>query len=121
MRQWKAVGHRGAAVDRLRAQLVAALVSNLHGGPPRPPFAGLRLWGVFVALSAARRWSDAGPDPILPTEAEAWARLNACHLPPHHWAIIAAMDAAWLTWARTPEAERVVGPLTGRAFDAMFG
>lgn len=120
MRQLKAGQHRGAAIARLGRQLVAALVQHLEGRPPRPPFAGVRLWIIFGAISAARRWGPNGPDPIQPTEMEAWARLHGVDLPPHHAAILAAMDAAWLRYVRTPEKDRVAGPLTGAAFDAMF-
>lgn len=121
MRERQAGGNRGAAIGRLRRQLVAALGANLRGAVPCPPLAGLRLWGIFCALSDARRWGEAGPDPISPADLAAWVQLHRVCLPPHHVAIITAMDAAWLAWVRTPEADRVVGPLTGTAFDAMFG
>ena len=112
----------GKAQRRLRAQLVAALETHLaRGGRPRPPLAGQPIWQAFAALSDLRQWGEATPQPIQPSEVEAWARLSRCFLPPHHVELIFAMDAAWLKWQRTPEAERVVGPLTGATFDAMMG
>lgn len=121
MRQFQAGGNRRAAIGRLRGQLVAALVAHLAGARPAPPMAGVTLWQIFGAVSAARRWGPNGPDPIQPTELAAWAELHRVHLPPHHARIIAAMDEAWLDHARTAEADRTAGPLTGEQFDAMFG
>lgn len=109
------------ATRRLKAQLVVALRDHLRGRRPAPPFAGVALWQAFAALSDARRWSDGMPDPLQASEVEAWARLTGAALPRHHVQIIAALDAAWLEWMRTPEAERVAGPMTGAVFDAMFG
>lgn len=112
----------GNAQARLRRQLVAALEAHLaQGGPPRPPVAGQPIWQAFAALSDLRQWGEATPQPIQPSEVEAWAKLARCYLPPHHAAMIFAMDAAWLRWQRTPEADRVAGPLTGAVFDAMLG
>lgn len=121
MRERQAAVYRGHAIARLRRQMVAALVAHLQGGHPRPPDAGRRLWQVFCALSDARGWSEAGPQPIRPSDVAAWASLHRAAIPPHHADILAAMDCAWLAWVRTPEAERVAGRLTGAAFDAMFG
>jgi hypothetical protein len=121
MRQFKVGIHRGPAIVRLRRHLLAALTAHLQGGPPRPPVAGVALWQAFCALSDGRQWRDGLPDAIQPSEVLAWARLHGRHIPPHHAGILAAMDAAWLAWAQTPEAERVAGPLTGAMFDAMLG
>lgn len=121
MRERQAGRNSGAAIARLRRQMVAAVKENLAGAPPRPPEAGLRLWLMFSALSGLRRWTEAGPDALQPSEVSAWAQLNRVSLPPHHVAILAAMDAAWLEWVGTPEAERVVGVMTAARFDAMFG
>lgn len=122
MRQWKAGGHSGAAIARLRRQMVAALESHLmQGEPPRPPLAGVMLWQSFIALSELRTFGEAGPDPIRPGDIEAWARLHGRHLPPHHVTIITALDLTWLKWARTPEKDRVVGVMTAERFDALFG
>lgn len=121
MRQREAGRHRGAAIARLRRQLVAALVGHLGGARPQPPFAGVGLWQVFGALSAARRWGPNGPDPIQPTEIAAWAALHGIVLPPRHLGILEAMDAAWLDHARQGEAGQVAGVMTGAVFDAAFG
>lgn len=121
MRQFQAWGYRSPAIDRLQRQLVAALVDHLKGGKPRPPVAGVGLWLVFGALSNLRRWGPNGPDPIQPSEIAAWAEPRGMVLPAHHLDVLAAMDVAWLDHARTPEAERVAGVMTGAQFDAMFG
>ena len=122
MRKRQIVGNRGDAIGRLRAQLVAALDSHLATGrPARPPLAGVILWQTFGALSQGRSYGDAGPGAISAAEIEAYGRLMQIELPPHHVAILRAMDAAWLKWARTPEKDRPAGELTGAAFDAVFG
>lgn len=121
MRQFQAGVHRGPAIDRLRRQLVAALVDHLNGRKALPPVAGVGLWQVFGALSALRRWGPNGPDPIQPSEVAAWAGSRGVVLPVHHLDILTAMDTAWLDHARTPEADRVSGVMTGAQFDAMFG
>lgn len=121
MRERQACGNRGAAMNRLKRQMVAAMLAHLDGNPPRPPFAGLHLWQVFAALSEVRRWGPNGPDPIPPTEVEAWARGRGITLPAHHLRIIDALDAAWLDHARKAPGERVDGVMTGEVFDAMFG
>lgn len=120
MREFKAGIHRQAAIARLRRQMVAALKAHLAGLKPAPPLAGVPLWQAFGALSALRRWGPNGPDPIQPSEVKAWADLNGVHLPPHHVAIITAMEEAWIADART-DGGGVVGQLSGAQFDAMFG
>lgn len=122
MRKRKVGGNSGAAIARLRAQLLAALRAHLAGGgKPRVPLAGVPIWQAFAALSAGRAWGEAGAQAILPGDLEAWARVMRAQIPPHHAELIFALDAAWLEWVRTPEAERVVGELTGAAFDAVLG
>jgi hypothetical protein len=120
MREFQAGSHSRAAIARLRRQLVAALVAHLAGLKPNPPLAGVPLWQVFGAVSARRGWGPNGPDPIRPTELRAWADQHRVHLPPHHAAIIEAMDDAWLAEARAG-GDGVAGELTGETFDAMFG
>lgn len=102
--------------------MVAAVQAHVTtGARPRPPLAGVPLWVAFAALSESRGWREAWPEAIRPADLEAWARVHGWAMPPHHAAIILAMDAAWLAWARVPEADRVVGVMTGAQFDAMFG
>lgn len=108
-------------MTRLRRNLVAALRDHLEGAPPAPPLAGVPIWQAFCALSEGRRWSEAGPDPIRPADVAAWAELHGRHVPRHHAAILFALDAAWLEWARMPKERRVTGRLTAARFDAMFG
>lgn len=108
---------------RLRGQLMETLRAHLVSGErPRVPDAGVPLWQAFAVLCDGRGVGAAGPEPLRPSEVEAWARLNGISLRPDHAAIIAAMDGIWLEWARKPEADRGgAAPLTGEAWDAMFG
>lgn len=111
-------------MSRLRRQMVEALRVHLTSGVrPRVPDAGVPIWQAFAALSEGRTCGALGPDPIQYAEIAAWDRLMGVALRPDHVAIIAAMDGAWLEWARKPEAEREApaGPLTGAVWDAMFG
>lgn len=109
------------AARRLRDQLCAALRRHLAGEPPAPPLAGVPLWQAFAVLSEGREWGHVTPQPIRPEAIEAWARLACVHLPPHHLAILQAMDRAWLAEAAKPAEKRPKAALTAEAFDAMFG
>lgn len=111
-------------MERLERQLVAALRRHLaDGGRARPPEAGRLLWRAFTELDATRTMHAHGPNPITMTEVEAWARMNAYPLRPHHVRILKAMDAALLEHINTsqPSERRVVGKLSPKMFDAVMG
>lgn len=117
-------------MDRLQRHLCAAVKASLIGQKGRPPEAGLLLWNAFQRLSATRTYHAAGPNPIQPSEIEAWCRLMGQPLQPRHVAVILAMDAEWLAqaYARTqaPDGVKVLAPvsqtpISAALLDAILG
>lgn len=114
-------------MKRLEAQLVAALRARLEGRESPVPEAGGWLWDAFAALHRAR----SGPGPIAYGEIAAWAGLTGWPIGSHHVEVLAAMDAAWLAWARE-QRKRAAGakegtlpptsssPLSPALFDVMM-
>lgn len=86
----------GCDVNRLERQLCAAVRASLAGEKARPPEAGLTLWNAFQQISATRTYHAAGPNPIQPSEIEAFCRMMRLPFEPRHLRIIMAMDQAWL-------------------------
>lgn len=117
-------------MERLKAQLCAAVERALKGQTTRPPEAGRLLWKAFLELSGTRTYSMAGPNPIQPSEVLAWCRLKAIPLEPRHVEIIFAMDRVWLdrgtAKASSPSDVPILPPisqqpLTAALLDAVMG
>lgn len=117
-------------MDRLARQLSAAVKAGLTGQKVRPFEAGRELWNAFQSLSGARTYNPVGPNPIQPTEIEAWGRLMRLPFQPRHVAAILAMDAAFLdhaySRAKAPEGVKTLPPisktpLTAGLLDAIMG
>lgn len=110
--------------DPLARRLVAALQAHLDGGPPVPPEGSLPLWNAFGALSAARTWHAAGPNPISYPEIAAYAVLMRWPFEPRHVAALRAMDRAWIAHVsrqgRQPGSRQPSGEISPALFDAMF-
>lgn len=96
-------------MDRLQKHLTRALEAHLSGEPLRLPEGSAVLWNVFTGLSQSRTLGPAGPNPIQPSEIEAWARLMRMPLEPHHVAILAEMDRIWMrhAYSKQPAPEGV--------------
>ena len=116
------------APDRLRRQMVDALERHLAGGPLRVPEAGRLVWGWFVALSGARGYGFAGPNPIGFAEIAAYAALTRQPMRPDHVELLRALDATWLQHQAGGSSAPAVGsarapaqPVTPAVFDAVFG
>jgi hypothetical protein len=118
-------------LDRLEAQLVAAMKTHLSGGQISVPIAGDLVWRWFGDLSSTRTWHNAGPNPIAHTEILAWMGAARWPLGPRHIRLIRALDDEWIAHfyaQRSREraevrtlplpSEHAVSPLL---FDAMFG
>lgn len=95
-----------------------------RGGPEVPP-AGMRVWGIFLALNAGRTAGMNGPNPISTVETEAWSRLHREPIRPFEADIIAALDRAMLGAAApktTRPAQRPIPdePPTADAILAVF-
>lgn len=107
---------------RLQKLMTGALRDHLAGEPLRRPPGTEILWRAFFELSAARSGGGLGPNPIAPSEIEAWARLMRVPLEPHHAAMLMAMDRLWIDHVYTKrDKSPVAGPLNAAAFDAAFG
>lgn len=117
-------------MSRLSRQLCAAVTANLSGRKVPPPEAGILLWNAFQRLSSARTYHMAGPNPLQPSEIEAFCSTMRLPLEPRHVAILMEMDRVWMDHAlsalsrstdRKARAAVSCQPITGAIFDAMFG
>jgi len=111
---------------KLQEQLCGALERHLAGGKAAPPEAGVILWNAFDALSRARTWHGAGPNPIQFSEVAAWCRLMNMPLSPDHVRVIMAMDQVWtghMLRVMKPDAveAKPAGDLTAALFDRVLG
>lgn len=111
-------------MQRLQAQLCAALTAHQKGGKARPPEAGIQLWNAFQHISATRTYNAVGPNPISYCEIEAWARLSRTPLAPQHVQILIAMDGAWLEQAyarnKIPEGTKALPPVSAQPLTAAL-
>ncbi len=117
-------------MTRLSRLLCAAVRANLAGRKILPPEGSLPLWNAFQQLSRTRTCHAAGPNPIQPSEIDAYCRLMRLPLEPRHVSILLAMDAAWLDHAYTrtkaPEGVKTLppvskAPLSAALLDAVMG
>lgn len=114
--------------DWLRNELVGVLRWQLaHPGReddpdgPEVPFAGRRVWSIFLELNGERSVGF-GPGPITSSAIEAWSRLRREPVRPWELTIIRALDAAYLdkASAAAPKTEVSSQPMTPELFRAMF-
>lgn len=118
---------RDALVNALRWQIANPGAKSGYDDPRVPP-AGLRVWGLFLALHAGRGGGFSGPMPIALSEIEAYARLSQEPMRPFEVEIVRAMDAAYLEAVAakrdgdTGRSDAVVSarPLSPALFDALF-
>ncbi len=118
-------------MDRLKHQLCAALTARLAGRKVPIPEAGRPLLDAFNALSRARSYNAAGPNPISWADMQAWCRLARIPFQPRHIEIIMALDQVWLddawrTDKQAPEGVKTLPPvsqqpISAALLDAMFG
>lgn len=118
----------------LEALLCAELMRQLQAKQPcRPsiPPGGDLLWRWFLDLNRTRTYHAAGPNPIQPSEIEAYARSTRWPIEPRHIVTLRAMEEVWMDYALTrsqgaPEGAKPLPrvsstPLTAGVLDAMFG
>ena len=110
---------------KLSRQLCAAVVAAMGGQKVLPPEAGRVLWNAFQRLSGSRTYNPAGPNPIQPSEIEAFCRITRLPLEPHHVAILMDMDGAWLekAYARqkpAPEGVKTLPPISAQPLSAAL-
>ncbi len=120
-----------SGIDRLKSQMVAALVDHLAKREERPqvPEAGALLWNAFLDLDSTRVYAEQGPEPITFAMVETWTRVKGYPLAAHHVDILRAMDSALIgrfqderrrrenEAAKKSGAKRKMGPAL---FDARF-
>lgn len=118
-------------MKRLEKTLCATLEALLAGKKPRMPEVGGDLLGAFLDLSRARSCHAHGPNPITWEALAAYGQVMRRPVPPHHAAIIMALDDVWMSHAAQrmtalssgkPVAPKVsTTPLSGDLFDAFTG
>lgn len=121
-------------MDWLEQKLVAVLRWQLANrgrsadspDAPEIPYAGHRVWGIFLRLHESRGGGGFGPSPISYEAMEAFSALAGEVLRPWEIEIIRALDREWLKAvaskleagsSTTPVSTR---PMSPALFDAMF-
>lgn len=112
-------------IDVLTDDLLAVLRWQL-GNPgrrdgPEIPYAGLRVWGLFLKLHE-QRGAAFGPCPISYTDMLSLARISGEAIRPWEAEIIRALDREWLSSANKAETKTEVSsrPMSPALFDAVF-
>jgi hypothetical protein len=115
-------------LDWLTDRLVAVLKWQLANpdrkdDAPEVPFAGRRVWSIFLELNATRSIGMA-PNPISFGEIEAWSRMHREPVRPFELDMLRALDAAYLEAARAGQEESgdepLGPPMTPGLFNAVF-
>lgn len=111
--------------DELSDQLVDILRWQV-GNPgrtdgPEIPYAGLRVWGLFLKLHEQRGVAF-GPCPISYRDMVALARISGEAIRPWEAEIIRALDRAYLAAVSKAETKSEVSsrPMSVALFDAVF-
>ena len=112
--------------DLVRWQLANPDADPLAG--PEVPWAGRRVWSIFLELNATRT-TGMGVNPIGMLEIQTWSRLHREPIRPFELTIIRAMDSAFIKEAMKtvksepkPEVPKVSArPFSLSLFDAWFG
>ncbi len=108
----------------LERLLCDAIRLNLEtGGRPKVPVGGELLWRWFGDLTASRRRTVIGPDPISLAEIEAYCHLTKWPIEERHIRILAAMDETFRRHCSPSSNDQSAPsrPMTAVLFDAMFG
>lgn len=111
--------------DRLCDVLQWQLANPDATDGPDVPFAGRRVWGIFLELNATRAVGMAA-NPIAFAEIEAWSRMRREPVRPFELTMLRALDRAYLEAARAkqdkPEKPVISArPFSFELFDAQFG
>lgn len=114
--------------DRLCEALRWQLAHPGRADGPEVPWAGRRIWSIFLDLNAARGSNGWGPNPVTHHEIEAWAWLRREPVRPWELDILRAMDAAYLEHAtqhaskgqQTASQQSSSRPMSPALFDAVF-
>ncbi|REF67402.1 phage tail assembly chaperone [Paracoccus versutus] len=111
-------------MSRLKDQLCAALRARLAGKRVIAPEAGWPLLDAFQALSVARSYGSAGPNPISWAELAAWSQVMRRPIEPAHAEIIMDLDQVWLEHAsrggKAPEGVKALAPVSKHPISAAL-
>lgn len=112
--------------DRLCEVLRWQLANPGRDDGPEVPYAGMRVWGIFLRLHAARGGGGFGPAPISFADIESYQRLHREPVRPFEIEIIRALDSEVLKAAsgksETGKPAAVSNrPMSPALFDAVFG
>lgn len=112
----------------LQNALCRTLEAVLEGKRPQMPEASGYILDAFMDLSRARTYHASGPNPITWKAMAAWSQMMRKPLPPHHAAIVMALDNTWMQHAnRRMAGGSVAAPsvsntsLAAGLFDALTG
>ena len=92
---------------------------------PDVPWAGLRVWGLFLRLHEGRGGGGFGPAPISYEAMEAYQAITGEPLRPWEIEIIRALDREWLRQVNARDNPGHPSPVSNRPmspalFDAVF-
>lgn len=110
--------------DDLKAVLRWQMANPGREDGPEVPWAGARIWGLFLRLHEGRGGGGFGPAPITYEAIEAFQRVSGEPLRPFEIEIIRALDREWLSTVAkkgdTPEQQVSSRPMSPALFDAVF-
>ncbi len=112
--------------DDLKAVLRWQLANPGRTDGPDVPWAGLRVWGLFLRLHESRGGGGFGPAPITFADMEAFQRVSGEPLRPFEVEIIHALDREWMKAVNNrAEPGNTSAPVSSRPmspalFDAVF-
>jgi hypothetical protein len=114
--------------DDLKAVLRWQLANPGRDDGPEVPWAGARVWGLFLRLHEGRDAGSFGPSPITYEAMEAFSAITGEPLRPWETDIIRSLDREWLKAAAAKlESGNAVSvptrsrPMSPALFDAVFG
>lgn len=111
--------------DDLLAVLRRQLANPGRDDGPEIPYAGMRVWGIFLRLHAARGGGGFGPAPISYADMQAFQRVSGEPLRPFEIEMIKALDAEVLKAANNRDKPGNPSPVSSgdispALFDAVF-
>lgn len=112
--------------DDLKMVLRWQLANPGRADGPEVPWAGARIWGLFLRLHEGRAGGGFGPAPITYEAMEAFSAITGESLRPWEIDIIRALDREWSRSVTTKSRSELLTPPTAsrpmspELFDAVF-
>lgn len=119
------LARQGRLTEDLTTVLRWQLFNPGRDDGPEVPWAGARVWGLFLRLHEGRGAGGFGPSPITYEAMEAFSAITGEPLRPWEIEIIRALDREWLKEAEKPEPRANLHevsnrPMSPALFDATF-